>query len=314
MKQLQKKIAIVVPVYNSGNFLSECLNSLLNQTYKNFTIFAIDDCSTDNSLLILEKYQKLDSRIVTLKRPTNGGVSRARNLGLNEIERNSQFDYIYFCDSDDTIAPTTLEELLSAITKENAQIAGCFFTRSNLQSQDTQRPENYCSYGPETFIEQIFSLGRWKKTKGNGGYSCIRLFDANTIRGIRFHENKEINEDEIFCVEAATRSTKITYIPRPLYFYRYRPDSLSRSQAFSRKLLLARINCLTFTEKLSSYASVLNACAISKKLKNNNNLLSKELARKLSPLLKEGYTLNLISTKDYLRFRIYSLIANLKGK
>lgn len=314
MKQLQSKIAIVIPVYNTEKFLPECLNSILKQTHKNFTVFAIDDCSTDNSLKILKEYQKLDSRIVIIKQSKNGGVSQARNAALCEIEKNKSFDYISFCDSDDIIAPTMLEELSSAAISENAQISGCHFKQIGSRSDDAQKTENYCSYGPESFIEQIFSLGKWRKTKGRGGYSCIRLFDANTIKGIRFREYKDINEDEMFCVEAATRAVKITHIPQPLYLYRYRSDSLSRSNSFSRKLCLARINCLPLTEKLSPYASVLNACAIAKKLKSNSNLLNKQLIKKLSPLLKEGYSLKLISLREYLRFRIFSFFVTLKGK
>lgn len=304
----QQKVAIVLPVYNMADFLPECLDSLLNQTHSNFTIFAVDDCSTDNSLSVLKKYKENDPRIVIIQKKVNEGVSEARNTALRIIEESNLYSYVSFCDSDDIVAPSMLEELLLAAKNEQAQIAGCCFSRLNYKDKSSDKFENYCSFGPETFIEQIFSLGRWENIRGRGGYSCIRLFKFSLICGIRFQKNKNINEDEIFCVEAATRASKITYIPRSLYFYRYRPESLSRSKPFSRQLLQARIACLPLTKNVSCYASVLNACAIARKLKNNGDLLDRETTKRLAPLLKIGKTLKLITTKEYARFLFFSIL------
>ena len=314
MEQHQKKVAIVVPVYNMEEFLSECMDSILSQTYTNFDVFAVDDASTDSSLEILYRYQEKDSRVVILKRENNGGLSAARNTALDEIEKRESYDYISFCDSDDVIDPNMIKELVFACIYEHSDVAGCCFKRINFNQDSRERYANYCSFSPETFVEQIFSLGNWKKVHGSGGYSCLRLFDAETIRGMRFYKEKTLSEDEVFCMEVATKASKITYIPKALYLYRYRPNSLSRAKAFSRKLVSSRISTLKFAEQISNYALILNACSIATKLKNNSDFLDKELAKRLSPLLKEGYNLRLISKKEYFRFRIYSFIANLKGK
>lgn len=314
MEQHQKKVAIVVPVYNMEEFLSECMESILSQTYTNFDVFAVDDASTDSSLEILYRYERKDSRVVVLKREKNGGLSAARNTALDEIEKRQSYNYISFCDSDDVIAPDMIKELVFACDSEHADVAGCCFQRINFNQESRERYADYCSFGPETFVEQIFSLGKWQKVHGSGGYSCLRLFDAATIRGLRFYKEKTLSEDEVFCMEVATKASKITYIPKALYLYRYRPNSLSRAKAFSRKLVSSRICTLKFAEKISHYALILNACAIANKLKNNSDFLDKKLAKRLSPLLKEGRDLRLISPKEHLRFRIYSFIANVKGK
>ena len=314
MEQHQKKVAIVVPVYNMEEFLSECMESILSQTYTNFDVFAVDDASTDSSLEILYRYEKKDSRVIVLKRKKNGGLSATRNTALDEIEKRQSYNYISFCDSDDVITPDMIKELVFACDSEQADVAGCCFQRINFNQESRERYANYCSFGPETFVEQIFSLGKWKKVHGSGGYSCLRLFDAETIRGLRFYKEKTLSEDEVFCMEVATKASKITYIPKALYLYRYRPNSLSRAKAFSRKLVSSRISTLKFAEKISHYALILNACAIANKLKNNSDFLDKKLAKRLSPLLKEGRDLRLISPKEHLRFRIYSFIANVKGK
>ena len=109
MEQRQKKVAIVVPVYNMEEFLSECIDSILSQTYTNFDIFAVDDASTDRSLEILCHYQEKDSRVVVLKRKNNGGLSAARNTALDEIEKRQSYDFISFCDSDDAISPDMIK-------------------------------------------------------------------------------------------------------------------------------------------------------------------------------------------------------------
>ena len=90
------KVSIIVPIYNTEKYIKECLLSLLNQTYKNIEIICIDDGSTDDSLSIVEKYAKLDKRIVILTQK-HKGVSAARNMGLKAMTGN----YVMSCDSDD---------------------------------------------------------------------------------------------------------------------------------------------------------------------------------------------------------------------
>ena len=92
------KISIIVPIYNVEKYLERCINSLINQTYKNIEIILVNDGSTDNSLIICEKYKNIDSRIILVNKE-NGGLSDARNVGID----NSSGNYITFIDSDDYI-------------------------------------------------------------------------------------------------------------------------------------------------------------------------------------------------------------------
>ena len=91
-------ISVIVPVYNVENYLGKCLDSLINQTYKDIEIICINDGSTDNSLNILREYEQMDSRIIIIDQK-NGGLSNARNIGLKEAAG----EYIMFVDSDDWI-------------------------------------------------------------------------------------------------------------------------------------------------------------------------------------------------------------------
>ena len=101
-------ISIVVPVYNSEQFLSACLNSLLSQTYCFFEIIVVDDGSTDSSGRVCDSYAEKDKRVKVFHQ-RNGGVSKARNLGLSKASGK----WVLFCDSDDQFFPDSLEVLYS---------------------------------------------------------------------------------------------------------------------------------------------------------------------------------------------------------
>ena len=108
------KISVIIPVYNVEDYLEECLDSIINQTFKDLEIICINDGSQDNSLNILEEYAEKDNRIkiITTK---NQGLSAARNRGLENITG----DYVYFIDSDDYLELTAFEELY-AVSEEKS--------------------------------------------------------------------------------------------------------------------------------------------------------------------------------------------------
>ena len=114
------KISVIIPVYNVEKYLRECLDSLINQSFKDFEVICIDDGSTDKSYKILEEYSQKDSRIKVLKQEHNG-AGAARNLGI-EIAKGK---YIQFLDSDDYFEPNMLEELYNTAEKFGADMAVC---------------------------------------------------------------------------------------------------------------------------------------------------------------------------------------------
>lgn len=113
-------ISIIIPIYNAEKYLDNCLNSLLNQTYKNIEIVCVNDGSTDNSINILNKYAKLDSRIKIFSQE-NKGPAAARNLGLRNIKGN----FLMFCDADDSYTQNMCEHMLNAMISQNVDIVMC---------------------------------------------------------------------------------------------------------------------------------------------------------------------------------------------
>ena len=124
------KVAIVVPVYNVAPYLRECLDSLLAQTYNNFTVFAVDDGSTDESDAVLDEYAVKDPRFIVI-RQKNGGLSAARNAALDRIERDGTFEYVAFVDSDDKVLPDFLAHLTQNAFRTHADITVCGFFKFN---------------------------------------------------------------------------------------------------------------------------------------------------------------------------------------
>ena len=103
-------ISIIVPIYNAEKYLRKCLDSILAQTYPNWEAICIDDGSSDNSSEILKEYAKKDLRILAIPQKARGGVSAARNAGLDA----AQGDYVYFMDADDYVSPYFFEKNLTA--------------------------------------------------------------------------------------------------------------------------------------------------------------------------------------------------------
>ncbi len=112
------KISVIIPVYNAEKYLPRCLDSAINQTLQDIEIICVNDCSSDNSLSILEEYAKSDSRIKIINREKNGGISVARNTGM----KNATGEYVGFMDNDDWIDNDYLEKMYKAAVENDVDI------------------------------------------------------------------------------------------------------------------------------------------------------------------------------------------------
>lgn len=117
-------VSIIMPVYNVGEYLKDCLDSVINQTYTNIEIICVNDGSTDNSLEILKEYKNKDSRIVIIDK-ANGGLVSARKVGVEAAKG----EYSIYIDSDDWIELNMIEELVNEVRKTNADIVTSGFVR-----------------------------------------------------------------------------------------------------------------------------------------------------------------------------------------
>ena len=212
----QGKISVIVPVYNVEKYLRRCVDSILNQTYRNLEIILVNDGSTDSSLQICNEYVQKDARIVVINKP-NGGLSSARNAGLDAATG----DYIGFVDSDDYIAPEMYERLLAAIT-DDMSISNVIFVRS---FEDGRFGKSAVPHTADADISAKDYLRELLLHKGDVS-ACTKLFPRKLIADTRFAEGT-LNEDLLFVTALLQRLSVIHFVGFVGYYYFVRGGSIS---------------------------------------------------------------------------------------
>lgn len=213
------KVSIIVPVYNTEQYLEECLDSLRNQIYKNIEVILVDDGSRDGSGGICDRYAAQDDRFVVVHN-TNHGVSYSRNCGL----KIASGDYISFVDSDDIVDEHYVQYLLDAAQKYGADVACCSMVRFY---ENGQREEVHLWDTDKQFCgNEIFDYAAGKE-KTFVGYVWGKIYVAQIIKenGLFFDEKIQICEDSLFAYHVFSAAATTVVIPYPLYDYRIRQGS-----------------------------------------------------------------------------------------
>ena len=216
------KISVIIPVYNVESYLSQCIHSVVNQSYADLEIILINDGSTDRSGEICDEWGKKDSRIRVIHKE-NGGLSDARNTGLDI----AQGKYIGFVDSDDFIHPKMYEYLLCALEDNKADMASCSYTSyiDGEMVEDTVLNQNGYTFVKVENREQYLN----NFTDYNFMHYVWRsLYKRNFLDNIRFQKGKRL-EDVMFCAEMSRYLSKRAVIADKLYYYRMRQNSIMHS-------------------------------------------------------------------------------------
>lgn len=208
-------LSIIVPVYNSAKYLRECLESLINQTYKDIEIVCVNDGSTDNSLSILNEYAKKDSRIKVICQ-NNGGTSSARNLGY----KNSNGEFVTFVDSDDYLDLNTYEIALNAIGDSDLL---CFGIKVFGKVNREQRNFDSIYYRIKFQGEQVVTKRKIMRTDASASNKIFRRNILDKYK-ISFPEGYYYEDAEFF-YKYTVNCNKIYYLQE--YFYNYRRSEKS---------------------------------------------------------------------------------------
>lgn len=215
-------ISVIVPVYRVEPYLRPCIDSILAQTYKNLEVILVDDGSPDNCGAICDKYAARDSRIIVIHQE-NGGLSAARNAGLNWIFANSRSQWITFVDSDDHLDPTCLEKLYLHARETGADITvtgGQVFQKDHeLESAPAHivsvRSIPGTAAAAEAAARESFFMG----------YAWGKLFRRDLFAAKRFPLGK-LYEDIWLIPQILYTANTVTVLHSWLYHYRQRPDSI----------------------------------------------------------------------------------------
>ena len=242
------KISIIVPIYNVDKYLRRCLDSIINQTYKNIEIILVNDGSKDDSLKICKEYKKKDKRVVLIDQK-NAGLSMSRNNGIDIATG----DYIGFIDSDDVISIYMYEYLLKSIKESNSDISLCPFKAFNNDIVFSNDYNNISIEKDEVIKELLID-------RKISSHACDKLYKKKLFNNIRFPKGKKY-EDIPVIYKLFLKAKNISFVDTPLYGYYLRDDSITGNYSIeTNKDFIEAINKrydeLVKIDKYANYAKL----------------------------------------------------------
>lgn len=229
----EPKVSIIVPIYNTGRYLRQCVDSLLAQTLQDFEIILVDDESPDDAPRICDEYARQDSRIKVVHKK-NGGLGYARNSGLDV----AMGEYVSFIDSDDFVSPEMMETLYRTAKEYDADEvrSGTVFYNNGKTTQRRDVDQVTVFRGKEDVKQFVFDLlGPLPEEGRDVKYMmsvCLALHRRAVIEEhhVRFTSEREtLSEDLIFDLDLFPKMNCIVCIPDCFYHYRMNPNSLTHT-------------------------------------------------------------------------------------
>ncbi len=228
-------VSVIIPIYNIEDYLSACLDSVINQTYHNLEIIAVDDGSEDNSGVIAQAYAAKDKRIKVLKKP-NGGLSDARNYGYAHCKG----DYVTFLDGDDYISQYFVETLLRAAIENNSDIVTCNYkiTRTtNDYALEKPQENKTATLSTDDALESLF----YQRHVTNSAWG--KLYKAELFSDVEYPKGKKY-EDLATTYKVFAKANSVTICQAKLLYYVQRETSIM-GQGFDPE----RLDGLEFAEE-----------------------------------------------------------------
>lgn len=224
----KNRLSIIVPIYNAEEYLSRCLDSILNQDMTSCEVILVDDGSTDSSALICDRYSETDPRFRSIHK-SNGGVSSARNAGLNLAKG----EYVMFVDSDDALAPGALESMFSGVDGEDLVVGGFIEYIGDIPHRNVT-PDSSVSYKGDSLAAFYDANVRRNCEMLDAPWG--KLFRRKTLGSLRFNERLSYAEDKLFVFEFLLQCNGIRTCDAVVYDYYLRPGSLGSDIRSDRHL------------------------------------------------------------------------------
>lgn len=290
------KLSIIIPVYNSEEYLDRCIQSVTAQDYTLFEVILVDDGSTDSSPVICDMAAKADPRFRVIHKP-NGGVSTARNAGLDAAVG----EYVMFLDSDDALLPYALEDMLESTRHADVVVGGYAVFKDNVPIKDV-RPSD----------SSLYKLGEYPGFyKYNLNRNCelldapwAKLFKREMLSDIRFDTGLSYAEDKLFVFTVLSKCSSILTLSNAVYAYHLRSGSLGSDISSDRHLNLLRRFLPLYVEPLSVIAA---RCPSEKKVQElyHNDVVGRYLCRILNIFTKRRTE---VMTVEYIAW-VYEMMS-----
>lgn len=322
------KVSVIIPIFNTGEYLRPCIESICNQTHHDLQIIMIDDGSDAHTAGICDSIASSDNRII-LHHKKNEGVSVARNTGLSIADG----DVVCFVDSDDTIEPDMIESLVTALERDNSQIAMCdavTLTPGKPDQQDTI-PDFKESCVLST---QNIEAGTLSRLAGSVCRCAYRRTATLSMSGASFPVGIKFSEDRIFNLMAMSAAHKISYIKLPLYnrliragsaCFRYYPDMTEQIEKM-REILIPTVRRYWSDKYIPVYESqiagqikraISNYTAPANKLSTSESIIkikelcsNKSIKACLNTTPVKDRRISLILNESYLQLYILGKLLN----
>lgn len=277
-------ITLVVPIYKVQYYINRCIASILGQEFGDFELILVDDGSPDGCGSICDECAVKDSRAYVVHQQ-NGGLSAARNAGIDWAMKCSDSQWLAFVDSDDWIHPKYLEYLHNAVRKHNTRVAVCEYA----EVEEYEPPVALCGRSETMSWDALFTNNNVTAVVAWNKLYAKELFD-----GLRYPFGR-IHEDEFLTYKLLHRAGDVAFVSSPLYFYFHNCDgitgqrfSLARldaADAFLERIEFARIHV---PDKLMRFClrSYLNYCHIAEKLLDESPWIPSEIRKREAARLK----------------------------
>lgn len=295
------KLSVIVPVYNTEKYLSKCLDSILNQTYKKLEVIVVNDGSKDHSQSIIDQYKQIDARIVSILKE-NGGLSDARNAGID----HATGDYLAFIDSDDYIDRTMFEKMVDLSVQHQSEIVFCdlvkvdeYGTEFRDLPQSPQLPEKIILENDLTIFGEMSC------------FACNKIFRRSLFNKHRFRKGIHFEDIELI-PKLVLDATVISKINQPFYKYFERQDSITKTHTAKGLDMFVAVNEVTnyfYKSKYNTFATELKRFQIIQGYYSylaylayvKDKTLKSRMIEALSDFLKENH-LTKEELKNYNRF------------
>ena len=221
-------ISVIVPVYNVEKYIDECIDSIVNQSYRNLEIVLVNDGSTDSSYEICKKWEEKDKRIRLLNQ-NNQGQGAARDRGVKEAKG----DWISFVDADDWIDNRYIEVMMKAIIEEDADMARCNYAQIRIKSGGEKSTNFYQAIGMSKSVEDILAE--------SAGVIWNQIVKRQILIENEIEQPKCKGQDSAVGLEVCLLAKKIAFVNEPLYFYRREREGATTYGAASKREEVANI-------------------------------------------------------------------------
>ncbi len=224
------QITVIVPVYKVEKYIDRCVESILTQTFRDFDLVLVDDGSPDTCPQVCDTYAEKDDRVVVIHKK-NGGLSDARNAGIDWAMEHSNSEWLAFVDSDDYIHPDYLMQMVQAAQRETADLVICDFVRVDDGEKVIEKEHSFFSMTTDDKRELFGCMMKnWRLIP-----AWNKLYAKDIFSELRFAFGK-IHEDDFAIHHVIWNCRKAAILPEGLYFYRIRDNSIMKTETNKSRL------------------------------------------------------------------------------